>query len=117
MKPLLDRQRGAARTAGALLAVVVVVGLVLPVPFVSVKPGPVFDVLAEADGRPVVDVTGAPTYPTECRLDMVVVLQQGGTAPLTSRRRPKIRHRFRPHHFAVRSSRRRPPNRKSLRGR
>lgn len=82
MKPLQDRQRGATRTASALLAAVVIVGVVLPVPFVSVKPGPVFDVLAEADGRPVVDVTGAPTYPTEGRLDMVVVLQEGGTAPL-----------------------------------
>jgi PDZ domain-containing protein len=83
MKPLPDRQRRAARVAVVLLAVVVVVGLVLPVPYVAVKPGPVFNLFAEADGRPVVEVSGAPTFPTEGRLDMVVVLQEGGTAPLS----------------------------------
>jgi PDZ domain-containing protein len=83
MKPLRDRQRSAARAAFLLLAVVVIVGLVLPVPYVAVKPGPVFDLFAETDGRPVVEVSGAPTYPTEGRLDMVVVLQEGGTAPLS----------------------------------
>jgi PDZ domain-containing protein len=82
MKPLRTRQRSAARTAAVLLAIVAAVAL-LPVPYVAVKPGPVFDLYAESDGAAVVEVTGAPTYPTDGRLDMVVVLQEGGTAPLS----------------------------------
>jgi PDZ domain-containing protein len=83
MTPLRTRQRRSARTASVLVGAVLVAALVLPVPYVTVKPGPVFDVLAEQDGEPVVAVTGAPTYPTTGRLDMVVVLQEGGTAALT----------------------------------
>jgi PDZ domain-containing protein len=83
MTPLRTRQRRSARTALILVAAVLVAGLVLPVPYVTIKPGPVFDVLAEQDGEPVVEVTGAPTYPTSGRLDMVVVLQEGGTGPLS----------------------------------
>lgn len=83
MTPLRTRQRRSARTASILVGAVLVAGLVLPVPYVTVKPGPVFDVLAEEDGEPVVDVTGAPTYPTTGRLDMVVVLQEGGTGALS----------------------------------
>ncbi|SDM20116.1 PDZ domain-containing protein [Allokutzneria albata] len=34
------------------------------VPYVALGPGEIRDTLASVDGRPVVDVTGAPTYPT-----------------------------------------------------
>lgn len=82
MKPLAQRQRGTSRVAGALVVAVMAVSILLPVPYVSVKPGPVFDLYDEADGQPVVAVSGATTYPTDGRLDMVVVLQEGGTTSL-----------------------------------
>ncbi len=58
----------------------VVLGLMttLPVPYVRLAPGPLFDVLGQADGQAVISVQGAPTYPTEGQLDMTTVTERGG---------------------------------------
>jgi len=63
-----------ALTTGALLAV----ALLLPVPFVKMAPGPTFNVIGEADGQPVIQISGAQTYPVTGNLDMTTVLESGG---------------------------------------
>lgn len=66
------------RTVASLLALAVLVGLVvlasrLPVPYVTVSPGPTLDVLGENDGEPIVQVSGRRTYPTTGELRLTTV--------------------------------------------
>ncbi|GAB2593019.1 YlbL family protein [Kribbella endophytica] len=66
------------RTATLVTAIIVLVfslGLVtvFPVPFVSFSPGPVKDTLGTANGKAVIDVTGAETFPTSGQLDLTTV--------------------------------------------
>ena len=51
---------------------------VVAVPYVRMAPGPMFDVLGEADGVPVIQIEGAPVYPTNGRLEMTTVSERGG---------------------------------------
>ena len=60
------------------LLVLLLVAFLLPVPFVKLAPGPTFNVIGEADGRPVIDITGTETYPVSGTLDMTTVLESGG---------------------------------------
>lgn len=79
--------RGLSRWAQAALVLVgatLLVGIFLPVPYVTLSPGPTFDVLADVDGEPVLDVTGARTYDTPGRLDLTTVSELGGTSGSTS---------------------------------
>ncbi|WP_172457500.1 PDZ domain-containing protein [Pseudonocardia sp. N23] len=55
-----------------LLAVCVLAATV-PVPLVTLGPGPTFNTLDDQDGKPVVDVTGLPTYATSGHLNMTTV--------------------------------------------
>jgi PDZ domain-containing protein len=64
-------------SATTLLALLFVAFL-LPVPFVKLAPGPTFNVIGDADGRPVIDITGTETYPVSGTLDMTTVLESGG---------------------------------------
>lgn len=61
-----------------LIALVAVASIVVPVPFVTRSPGPVFDVLGDIDGEPVLEIKGAKSYPTSGRLDMTTVSEVGG---------------------------------------
>ncbi|ADB34324.1 PDZ/DHR/GLGF domain protein [Kribbella flavida DSM 17836] len=66
------------RTATLVTSIVVLVfslGLVtvFPVPFVSFSPGPVKDTLGSSGGKPVVEVTGHETFPTDGQLDLTTV--------------------------------------------
>ena len=66
------------RTATLVTSIVVLVvslGLVtaFPVPFVSFSPGPVKDTLGSAKNKPVVEITGHPTFPTTGQLDLTTV--------------------------------------------
>ncbi|WP_432534926.1 YlbL family protein [Kineococcus arenarius] len=93
-----DRQRRSTSPRGVLLAassfcavaLVALVG-VLDVPYVSLSPGPVRDVLAEpgqddgddggddgGEDQALVEVSGAPTYPVQGRLDLTTVSLRGG---------------------------------------
>jgi len=60
------------------LAVLVLVALLLPVPFIRLAPGPTFDVIGDLDGEPVIQITGTTTYPTTGELNMTTVLESGG---------------------------------------
>ena len=55
------------RSAPQLLAIVLVavglaLALLLPSPYVVLSPGPVVDVLGSESGKPLISVSGAPTY-------------------------------------------------------
>lgn len=59
----------------ALVGLVVLIGIAgfVPVPLVALSPGPTFNTLGSEHGKPVVSVTGRPTYPTSGHLDMTTV--------------------------------------------
>ena len=66
------------RTVSSVLVVVLLVGLVgaavfLPVPYVTMSPGPTVNVLSKVEGDPVIEVEGADTYPTEGDLRLTTV--------------------------------------------
>lgn len=50
----------------------------LPVPYVRLAPGPMFNVLGDSDGQQIIAVDGAKTYPTTGQLDMTTVTERGG---------------------------------------
>ena len=60
-------------SAGLLLA-----GTVLPAPFVVEAPGPTFNTVGEHEGRELLGVSGAPTYPSDSTLDLTTVYVSGG---------------------------------------
>jgi Lon-like protease len=66
--------------AAALLGVGLLVGVSLPVPYIVLRPGPVFNVLGSAGGVPVISISGAKTYPTTGTMDMLTVSEAGGPA-------------------------------------
>lgn len=56
-----------------LALVLLVVGLWLPVPFVTLAPGPVTDTLGSVDGTRLISIEGRRTYPTSGRLELTTV--------------------------------------------
>lgn len=60
-------------TAAVLLVALVCVALLLPVPYVTMRPGPTRDVLAMAQGEPVISIEGRRTYPTDGALRLTTV--------------------------------------------
>lgn len=79
MRRWLDTPRKRV-VALALVCWLAVLGImeVVSVPYVRMAPGPMFDVLADTDGEPVIAIEGARTYPTNGRLDMTTVSERGG---------------------------------------
>lgn len=67
-------------TALALFAVMLLVAVAVPIPYLVRGPGPVFDVLGEVDGQPVLRIDGARQYPTQGSLYMTTVAQSGGSS-------------------------------------
>src|SRR5687767_13167629 len=70
------------RTVSSILACVLLVVLFsaaafLPVPYVTMSPGPTIDVLSERDGEEIVQIAGEQTYPTEGDLRLVTVSVTG----------------------------------------
>lgn len=53
------------------------VGVVLPVPYAEMSPGPTFNTLGDADGDPVLQISGRKTYPTSGHLNMTTVRVTG----------------------------------------
>lgn len=64
--------------AGLLTVVLLAVLVFLPAPFVVNSPGPTFDTLGTSGGKPVLQISGAKTYPTTGELRLVTVLEAGG---------------------------------------
>lgn len=71
----MTRRTATLLVTAILVTALLAVGLALPVPYVADKPGPVSDTLATVQGKPLISVTGHPTYPTSGRLDLTTVSQ------------------------------------------
>jgi len=70
----VSRHRRTLLVSGALLAGLVAVAALLPVPYVVFRPGPLTDVLGDDDdGDPIITAEGAQTYPTEGSLSLTTV--------------------------------------------
>src|SRR5271154_6684639 len=66
--------------AGLATAAAVLVAVLVPVPYVILKPGPTLNTLGkDSSGQPLITISGHPTYPTTGHLNMVTVGYQGGT--------------------------------------
>lgn len=60
--------------SGALFVVFLVLGLTVPVPYVSISPGPTFDTLGkDQSGAPVIQISGHQEFPTTGELRMTTV--------------------------------------------
>ncbi len=65
-------------TALVLIASLIVLAALVPVPYVVLAPGPVTDTLGSVNKQPLITITGRRTYPTEGRLDLTTVSVSGG---------------------------------------
>ena len=83
----MSRQTWTAIVAALMFVLLAAVIAVVPVPYVTYAPGATHDLLAQRDDRPVVAVSGVPSYPTtgELRLTTVNV-----TRPESSTTLPEI---------------------------
>lgn len=71
--------------SGALLAGLLLVAMLVPLPYAVERPGPTVDTLSEHDGRPIVQIDGAETYPTSGQLRLTTVSVSGGPGfPVTA---------------------------------
>ncbi|NHU84457.1 PDZ domain-containing protein [Kocuria sp. JC486] len=59
-------------------ALLIVVAVWAPTPFVLERPGPTFDTTGEVDGKTVMSIDGTRTYPSETQLDFTTVYVVGG---------------------------------------
>ena len=67
-------RRGLASTlVFCLLGVLVAAAAILPVPYVTMNPGPTVNVLGEAKDKPIISVSGHQTYPTKGDLRLTTV--------------------------------------------
>ena len=66
---------GAATVLGLVFLAVAVL---VPMPYLELAPGPTFNVIGDVDGKPLLEITGTTTYPTDGNLDMTTVNERGG---------------------------------------
>lgn len=69
----MSRRIVSSVVVSVLLAGLLVAAFLLPVPYVTMSPGPTVDVLAESGGKPTIEVDGARTYPTKGDLRLTTV--------------------------------------------
>lgn len=60
------------------LSCLILVAVSIRVPYVILKPGPVFDTLGSDSGKPIIKISGTKTYPTTGELNMTTVSESGG---------------------------------------
>jgi PDZ domain-containing protein len=59
-------------------AAAIAVSVLVPVPYVILGPGPTLNTLGDSSGKPLITVSGHPTYATSGHLNMVTVSYEGG---------------------------------------
>jgi Lon-like protease len=64
--------------ASVLILVLGMVGAFVPVPYVALRPGPTTDTLGQLGKTPLIQISGAKTYPAQGHLNFVTVAYQGG---------------------------------------
>lgn len=74
----VTRRTAAMMTAAVLLLGLVIAAVVVPVPYVTLGPGPTFNTIGSYDDEPLITVSGAETFPTDGRLDLTTVSESGG---------------------------------------
>lgn len=74
----MSRRTATLVVSGALLMVLAVVAALLPVPYVTLSPGPTANTLGTEGDEPLVSIEGTRTYPTEGNLDLTTVAVAGG---------------------------------------
>lgn len=74
------RRISTSALSGFLVFAFAMAAVLIPVPYIVETPGPVFNTLGKVENsdRDVVEISGAKTYPTEGRLDMLTVGVIGG---------------------------------------
>ncbi len=77
----MSRRAVTLLVASLLAGGLAVVGARLPVPYVAIEPGPAYDTLGTTtDGKPLIFISGHPTYPTSGHLDLVTISIAGSPA-------------------------------------
>lgn len=64
--------------SGALVLILGLAAALVPVPYVALVPGPTSDTLGSSRGKPLIEVKGRQTYPTDGHLNFVTVAYRGG---------------------------------------
>ncbi|MET3960916.1 PDZ domain-containing protein [Marmoricola sp. OAE513] len=73
----MSRRTVAGLLALGLAAALLVVAVVMPVPYVTFRPGPTINVLAPYDGKDIIQITGRKVYKDDGALRMVTVYPTG----------------------------------------
>ncbi|MCO5999925.1 YlbL family protein [Actinoallomurus rhizosphaericola] len=74
----MSRRAATLVVASCLIFLLGLAAALMPVPYVALRPGPTTDTLGRLGKSPLIQITGAPTYPTDGHLNFVTVAYQGG---------------------------------------
>src|SRR5215469_17850297 len=74
----MSRRAATLLVAAAGVLIALAVAVVAPVPYVALTPGPTLNTLGVSGSKPLIQITGHPTYPTSGHLNMVTVSFVGG---------------------------------------
>ncbi|KAA1422599.1 PDZ domain-containing protein [Mumia zhuanghuii] len=69
----MTRRTSTLAAAGLLVVTLFAVAMLLPVPYVTMRPGPTVDALGEYEGKPVLEIEDAKTYPTDGEIRLTTV--------------------------------------------
>lgn len=74
----MSRRAATLVVAGLLIFVLGMAAALIPVPYVALRPGPTSNTLGQIGKSPLIQISGAKTYPTNGHLNFVTVAYQGG---------------------------------------
>src|SRR5215831_1996818 len=74
----MSRRAATLLVAAVGVLIALAVAVISPVPYVALTPGPTLNTLGELRGKPLIQITGHRTYPTEGNLNMTTVSFLGG---------------------------------------
>src|SRR3954447_21252897 len=74
----MSRRAATLIFASVLILLLGMIGAVIPVPYVALRPGPTSDTLGTSGETPLIQIAGTRPYPTDGHLNFVTVAYQGG---------------------------------------